>query len=351
MSIKHFLTVGVLCGSLGIAGMSQAALTGHWEFEEGTGATASNEVGGGDVGVITNDTVGGLGTGGSVWVTDPVFGSVISFNGEASNAATTPGAFVQAGTLPLLDLSQDFSWSFIANNLEATQPNNIIVGNRFDGAAPLPDGTTQQADFTPRQFTKFTPTNFEYHSEGNSNDNLNIPDLPVDEWMHHAVVKDGAQLSYYLNGNLKGTSTITQPQQEAMPLFFGGNDRGGTNENWHGLLDDVRIYDEALSESAVQALVPTELAEILGDVNDDGSVTVADFELIRANFLLDVASRADGDLDRSGTVDLDDWNEFKVEFINGGGSLAELNGAIPEPSSAVLLALISSLGIVRRRRT
>ncbi|QDU88928.1 hypothetical protein Pla175_23120 [Pirellulimonas nuda] len=337
--MNRFLSYAVLVGSVLAVSSSQAVLVGHWQFQEGAGATAANSVVGGAVGAITNDATGGLGVDGSVWATDPVFGSVISFNGGAADAG-----FVRAGSLPILTLEQDFTWAFLANNQEPTQPNNIIVGNRRDGGSP-------EAEFTPRQFIKFTPTNFEWHMNANTNDNFNVADLTVGYWNHHAVVKDGAQLTYYRNGVEMAAQTITQFPDVAMPLFFGGDSTATNGENWRGFLDEVRIYDEALSASAVQALVPPSLQFLAGDVNDDGNITVADdFEPIRANFLQVVSSRAQGDLTRDGFVDYDDWNEFKVAFLGAGGDLSSLQGLpVPEPSAAVLLALLASTVALGRR--
>jgi hypothetical protein len=318
------------------ADVSQAVLLGHWQFEEGSGATAANSVGGGAPGDITNDTTGGLGVDGSVWATDPDFGSVISFNGAAD------GAFVRAGSLPVMTELQDFTWAFLANN-QSDQPNNIVVGNRRDGA---------NAEFSPRQFVKFTPTSVEWHMNGTDAGRLIVPDMTIGYWNHHALVKDGAQLTYYRNGVELSSSTITDFLDQPMPLFFGGEVGNRDLENWQGYLDEVRIYDEALGAAAVQALVPPQLDFLPGDTNHDGNITVAeDFEPIRTNFLQTVTSRAAGDLTLDGFVDLDDWNEFKVAFLANGGSVAELSSlSIPEPSSAALLALLASFGALRLRR-
>lgn len=340
MRRTYLISAVVFWAGLGLATPSQAVLVGHWEFEETSGAIAANSIVGGADGVVTNDATGGLGAGGSVWVNDPSFGNVISFNGEAD------GAFVRAGDLPeLLTLENDFSWAFLANN-QSTEVSSIIVGNRTDGGSP-------EEDFSPRQFAKFTPNSFNYHMNGNSNDRLSYPTMPVEEWRHHALVKEGEQLTYHLNGLPRASSVITQAQDQIMPLFFGGDSTGNPIENWQGFLDDVRIYDNALTANDVRSIVPGTLLETFGDVNGDGDVTVnEDFEPIRANFLRQVTTREEGDLTKDGVVNLDDWNEFKTAFLNNGGSLADLtaSGAAPEPSALMLLAVLTSASSLRRRR-
>jgi len=109
-------------------------------------------------------------------------------------------------------------------------------------------------DFVPRQFIKFTPTKFEWHMNGNGDDNMEYDDIPADVWLHHAVVKSGDQLTYYRNGIEGGSGTITQPLDFPQPLYFGGDNEGAEGENWSGYMSDVAIYDRALSEAEVRYL-------------------------------------------------------------------------------------------------
>jgi hypothetical protein len=109
-------------------------------------------------------------------------------------------------------------------------------------------------DFVPRQFIKFTPTKFEWHMNGNGDDNLEYEDIPADVWLHHAVVKTADQLVYYRNGIEASSGTITQALDFPQPLFFGGDNEGSEGENWAGLMSDVRIYDCALSAIQIYRL-------------------------------------------------------------------------------------------------
>ena len=215
-------------------------LIGHWKLDDGEGAVAVDLSGRGNDGMISNLN-GGLGLDGSVWVDDPVRGTVISFNGTAD------GAFVRAGDIPQMTLTNDFTWAFWANhNAENTADNDIILGNRMDENA---------VDFVPRQFIKFTPTKFEWHMNGNGDDNLEYDDIPADVWLHHAVVKTADQLTYYRNGIEASSGTFTQPLDFPQPLFFGGDNEGAEGENWSGLMSDVRIYNRALTGLEILAVV------------------------------------------------------------------------------------------------
>jgi hypothetical protein len=220
-----------------------ANLVGHWKLDKGSGTTAFDSSGRGNDGTL-NNLNGGLGPNGSAWIDDPVRGTVISFNGEAF------GACVSAGEIPQMTLTIDFTWAFwakqdAADSTADSTKNNIILGNRYDE-----DGV----EFVPRQFIKFTPTKFEWHMNGNGNDNLEYGDIPADVWLHHAVVKAGDQLTYYRNGVEASSGTITQALDFPQPLFFGGDNMDKVNEYWRGLMSDVCIYERALSEGEVAGL-------------------------------------------------------------------------------------------------
>jgi len=226
----------VLIFSLALVGGAKAAdpnLIGWWPLNDGAGDVALDLSDAGVAGTINNPT-GGLGVDGSVWVDDPERGVVISFNGTAT------GAYVRAGTIPQMTLTNDFTWAFWAKqDAGQTGTNDILFGNRKDENA---------VDFVPRQFIKFTPTKFEWHMNGNGNDNLDYDDIPAGVWLHHAIVKKGALLTYYRNGVAAGSRMITQPLDVPQPLFFGGDNENAVGENWRGLLSDARIYNKALTK-------------------------------------------------------------------------------------------------------
>ncbi len=245
-NIFKFWAAAVLVAALSVSSNSQSLL-GHWEFEEGSGETVSDSSGNGHDGTIFNVADGGLDDG-SVWFNDPERGTVGSFGGAADDA------YVQIDIeIPVMTLEQNFTWAFWANDKSIDAPNNIIFGNRYNASG---------VDFEPRQFIKFTPTKFEWHMNGNGDDNMEYDDLgdpadndiPDDVWIHHAVVKNGPVITYYRNAIQMNSAEITQPLEQPQPLFIGGDNTESDGENWRGLIDDVRIYDSALSPSEIAAL-------------------------------------------------------------------------------------------------
>ncbi len=230
----------VAFGVLGSPQALKADAYGYWPLNDGDGDVARNEVPGGAEGFIHDWDVGGLADDGSVWVNDPVRGTVLGL------AGTT--AWVDAGFIPRMTLENDFSWAF----WRGYRPSNlrrvidIVLGNRWG---------TNGADTSPREFIKFTTNRFEYHMNGGFGDDLAYADsnLPLDQWVYNSIVKDGDSLSYYRNGELRNSTTITggQTSGDPLPLGFGGDVGSSGGEAWRGFLSDVQTYTSALTPGQI----------------------------------------------------------------------------------------------------
>ena len=78
--------------------------------------------------------------------------------------------------------------------------------------------------------------------------------LPTNEWFHFAVTFDGQKIRFYINGNL--SSQVNQsgtiiPNDQRLEL---GRDAHGPIEWVKGWLDEIRIYNRALSAGEIQNL-------------------------------------------------------------------------------------------------
>ena len=84
---------------------------------------------------------------------------------------------------------------------------------------------------------------------------------PVGNWTHVAETYDGTTLNGYVNGNLVLTWTVsTSLGNEAGDIFLGAAPGNGGYQ-FYGLLDEVQIYDGALTAAQVYLLanpVPTD---------------------------------------------------------------------------------------------
>lgn len=91
------------------------------------------------------------------------------------------------------------------------------------------------------------------------NYSANLSPSPVGNWTHVAVTYDGTTMNGYINGNLVGTWNETgTPGTQSADIYFGNVWYG---QQFYGLLDELQIYDGALSAAQVAALydpVPTD---------------------------------------------------------------------------------------------
>lgn len=84
---------------------------------------------------------------------------------------------------------------------------------------------------------------------------------PVDSWTHVAVTYDGRMLRLFVNASqVSSRATTGIIKRTTEPLWIGGNHPYG--EYFHGLIDEVRVYDVALSPSEVGAEMSTPIRSV-----------------------------------------------------------------------------------------
>ena len=212
------IAAGLVVALLG--GVARADLVSLWWLDETVGTTASNAVAGGSDGTLNN---------GPAWTYDAQRGLVLGFDGGDD--------YVDAGGIPAITTTDSFTVAFWGRQDGAQSINNdVILGNRFGG--------------TNNSWAKFTPNAFEWHPNS-VNNHIDYANVPGDQWIHHAVVKNGTALTYYRDGVPAGTATATA-DMPVLPFYMGGD---ATTERWRGRLDNVALFDEALAQAQVQTVM------------------------------------------------------------------------------------------------
>jgi hypothetical protein len=75
--------------------------------------------------------------------------------------------------------------------------------------------------------------------------------LPLNTWTHVAVTYDGTTLRVFINGTQAGSAAVAGSIAASTgALRIGGNSVWG--EYFNGLIDEVRIYNRALSAAEIQ---------------------------------------------------------------------------------------------------
>ena len=86
-----------------------------------------------------------------------------------------------------------------------------------------------------------------------------VSTLPLNAWTHLAVTYDGAMLRLYVNGTQVGSQAMTGSMVTSTgALRVGGNSVWG--EFFQGQIDEIRIYNRALTQAQVQADMAKPLA-------------------------------------------------------------------------------------------
>ena len=142
-------------------------------------------------------------------------------------------------------------------------------------------------------------------------------------WHHVAATFDGLEQKIYLDGELVSTlENVGDMHTNSAPVYVGSN---GSSRYFHGFMDELQIYDLALSADDVYDLSedipvdpvdpvdpedpPTSRPFVRGDVDNNGQVNLTDV-IFNLNFLFlggDEPSCFDaGDADNNGIVQLTD---------------------------------------------
>ena len=74
------------------------------------------------------------------------------------------------------------------------------------------------------------------------------------EWHHATGSFDGSNINVYLDGVLDGTAPTTEPIGISTTNLFIGENSESTGRFWDGLIDEVRIFDRALSADEILEL-------------------------------------------------------------------------------------------------
>ena len=220
-------------------------LVAAYSFDEGSGTTVTDKSGNGNNGTISNAT----------WTSTGRYGNALAFNGSnamvtVANSASlnlSTGMTLEAWVNPtrIASVWQDVIYK--GNDvyyLEATTPTSSRPG----GAVKL--GSSTASDYAPSA-------------------------LSAGSWTHLALTYDGTTVKLYLNGVLASSKAQSGSiTSSTYPLQIGGDSIYG--EYFSGSIDEVRVYNVALSQAQIQ----TDMATPLTSTGPDSTApTVTAFTL------------------------------------------------------------------------
>jgi PKD repeat protein len=193
-------------------------LVAAFGFEEGSGSSISDESGNGNSGTIS----------GATWTNSGRFGKALSFDGigakvtinDSASLDLTSGMTLEAWVYPTaLGGWRDIIFKAV--------DIYYLSGSSPQASVPATGGTYASGPL--------------YGTSA----------LPLNTWSHLAATCDGTTLSLYVNG----VQTASRPETGSVNISSGAVTIGGDatyGQFWDGLIDEVRIYNRALSAGEIQ---------------------------------------------------------------------------------------------------
>ncbi|MDD5397232.1 MAG: DUF2341 domain-containing protein [Candidatus Moranbacteria bacterium] len=210
---------------------------GYWKMDEGSGLVTNNS---GTTGSSANGALAGITL--PTWTSDGKFGKALSFsNGyvqttlQTINSTFTYSAWFKPTTAFV-------EWAAVVTNLKHGAPASGINIVPRDGSISVCYGNGVGG------YLSYVVT---------------APEVVLDQWSYAAVSYDGTNIQLYVNGVLKDTraATVVQVSQAIRMGIWASS---YASYKFNGFIDEVKIYDYALSSS-----------DVATDYNQGKSVTMA----------------------------------------------------------------------------
>jgi hypothetical protein len=223
-----FLISFVLVLCLALDSVSQGAvpgIIGHWKLNDGTGTVAVDSSGNGNDGTLMGDPQ---------WVQGKM-GGALDFDGV--------GDYVNCGNAAILgDMDEITVAGWLTIRSTPTAWASVVA----------------KGENAWRLSANNTATSFHFGITWYQNPNYSVNGataIGFNEWHHVAGTFDGTTLRIYLDGVLDGSVATTLTIGTAATNMLISENPEATNRYWNGLIDDVRVYNRALTQAEIQFIM------------------------------------------------------------------------------------------------
>jgi len=266
--VYSFLFAQVLVTNANSFDFLDEGLVAYYKFDSGAGDVAYDSSGNGNDGKIV----------GATWTTGKI-GNALSFNGKNNYVVIpdSPSLRVQSFTLE--------AWIYMTErpNQHGTEHSAIInklhyLGGRSKGYKLQFEHPTSTNDHLTVSLGDGVAQRFLVNY--NSKDNLTLY-----QWHHVAATYDGSVAKLYIDGELVSTSSLEKYTiaHDDTPLVIGSEYFASSIVQFKGIIDEVRVYNRALSKGEINASMNTkpfvniDKAFVSDDRADVGSVQTIGF--------------------------------------------------------------------------
>ncbi len=227
-----YLVAFVFGLGLGLTRAANAGPAGHWTFDEGVGDVAHDSSGNNNDGTLL---------GNPAWVTGSIGSSALNFDDSDD--------IIIIGDNPSLDIEDALTISLWVNTPDVVTPNHMVT-KQPSGTAPdnYPGNYEFRVKDNTIQFLHQTSEGTDYSLY------ISTSQIATGEWHHAAVsVEEGGLVEFYIDGIPAGSTAQlgTFGMLNDEPLRIGGRK---DDHFFNGILDDVYIYDRALTANQIESL-------------------------------------------------------------------------------------------------
>ena len=210
-------------------------LVAWWNFNEGSGLIAYDVSGNANNGTLANSPT---------WV-GGINGWALNFGGSEASVSIPNSSLFDFGT-------GDFSFSSWVKPSSVTTLNTIAeIGLYTAGILIRPNGGYLQVYIQSTGYTSQFPFS-----------------MVAGNWYHVIVLRDNSSLKVFINTIQSGTSPTSTDNIAVNSVGYIGRSSHTTAQNFLGIIDDVRIYNRALSVAEIEQLYEIELSNKVKLYND-----------------------------------------------------------------------------------
>jgi len=239
------MTVLVLV--LSLAGGARANLVGYWKLDEGGGTVARDSSGNGNDGALQ----------GNPTVVEGRFGKALAFANNrvaipASDSLTAnlfQGSFTMAAWINPTRTGNTWQQVFRALRTDSTSNDTLFLN--IDG----------RLSWRGRVATAW--------AGGMCEAVANV--VPANQWTHVAVTGDGTSFRIYVNEVLTQESAFQTTDGQNATYYIGGDTNAA--ESYTGMIDEVRVYNQALTAAKIIAAMQGGGPELASDPRPEDEAT------------------------------------------------------------------------------
>jgi hypothetical protein len=244
------IAISLMFADLGYGKIDEDSIMGMWLFDEGKGDTVKDYSGNGNDGVLTNEPE---------WV-DGKFGKALEFDGRVNGVKDHVLCGTDASINEISDALTITAWVYPM----ADSNYEYIVSNDRDCCGQY-KGYSLSLGYT----------GFQLWDTKSASHRVNLASKPsLNNWCHLAGTFDGKQLKIYFDGKLSNTADfsgkIGTPATYEFAIGALGHGQGAYNIN--GIIDEVAVFNVALSENDIGSIMTKGLEFITTAVSPSGKL-------------------------------------------------------------------------------